>query len=122
MIAALALTLAPASAAPQWVAIGVSGSELRVFVDRHSLRDTAGLRYATVRIGSPRSIAGPVVLVYQHEAFDCRAKTWRLLSYDARDAGEKVVRRGTPTGAAAMMVPTTRGTIGSAVLEAVCGA
>ena len=122
MIAVLALTLATGSAAPDWVAIGVSGSELRVFVDRKSVRDVAGLRHATVRIGSPRSIAGPIVLVYQREAFDCRAKTWRLLSYDARDADDKVVRRGTPSGPAAAMVPTSRGTIGGAVVEAVCGA
>lgn len=88
-----------------------------MFVERVSLRVTGDRRTARVRIGSPGAISGAVVLVYQDEEIDCAGRTWRLAAFDARDADGRTVRRGVGTAPA---LPVTAGTIGDAVVAAVC--
>ena len=119
MIAAAALLLDAGGAGPPgaWAPVGVTDSRLRVFVERPSVKVKGERRTARVRIGSPRTIAGPIVLVYQDEEIDCRARTWRLAAFDARDADGRSVRRG---ASAAPAIPVVGGTIGDAVVSAVC--
>ena len=118
MIAAAATLLLAATDPPgAWLPIGVSDSRLRIFVQRDSLRVYGDRRVARIRIGSPGTITGSIVLVYQDEAIDCRARSWRLVAFDARDADGRVVKRGAvdkPT------LPVVAGTIGAAVVSAVC--
>lgn len=111
---------AAAAVVATWVPIGVSDSRLRVFYDRASLRAAGDHRSVRIRIGAPRRIAGPIVLVYQDEELDCRARTWRLVSFDARDADDRLVR-SSPIGATpGAALPAIEGTIGGEVVRAVC--
>ncbi|WP_375392548.1 surface-adhesin E family protein [uncultured Sphingomonas sp.] len=111
------LLAASPDAVGAWAPVGVTDSRLRVFVERSSVRVSGDRRTARVRIGSPGAIAGPIVLVYQDEEVDCRARTWRLAAYDARDADDRIVRQGKSAAAA---LPVVEGTIGEAVLSTVC--
>nr|WP_174280284.1 hypothetical protein [Sphingomonas bacterium] len=70
-----------------------------------------------MRIGSPGTITGAIVLVYQDEEIDCAARTWRLLAFDARDADGRTVQRGASTAPA---LPVTSETIGGRVVRTVC--
>ena len=115
LIAALSLWGADAPGA--WVPVGVSASRLRVFVERASVRIDGARRTARIRIGSPGAIAGPIVVAYQDEEIDCRARTWRLAAFDARDEAGRVVRSGQSAGLA---FPVVAGTIGDAVVRTVC--
>ena len=116
MIAALLLAAADPPGA--WASIGVTDSRLRVFIERASLRVDGDQRFARIRIGSPTSMAGAIVLGYPDEAIDCRARTWRLVAFDARDADDHIVKQGRATAAA---IPVVAGTIGDAVVRAGCG-
>lgn len=109
-----------AGTAPQWIPVGVSGSRLRVFVDRRSIERAGGLVAATVRIGSPAAIAGRIVVVYQHEQFDCPGRRWRLLSYEGVDAAGTIVsRRGRATPPPPFL-PVQPDSIGETTLDTVC--
>lgn len=116
MILAAAL-LAGSDPPGAWVPVGVSGSHLRVFVERASLRVTGERRSARVRIGSPKTITGSIVVVFQDEEIDCHTHSWRLVAYEARDAAGHTVSGGRPTGAALVVVP---GTIGDQVVSTIC--
>lgn len=116
MIAAL---LVAAYAVP-WVPVGVSRSHLHVFVERASVRDAGGHRFARIRIGPPGAITGAIVLVYQDEEIDCAAKTWRLLAFDARDASGATVKRSEADHPAGAMLPAVPGTIGGEAVATVC--
>lgn len=116
MIAAL---LAAAYAVP-WVPVGVSQSHLHVFVERASVHDASGHRFARIRIGSPGTITGAIVLVYQDEEVDCAASTWRLLAFDARDANGTTVKRSDADHPPSAMMPAVPGTIGGEAVATVC--
>lgn len=109
--------VAPAPPA-HWIPVGVSRSRLRVFVDRAGLREAGGHRFARVRIGSPGAIVGAIVLVYQDEEIDCRARRWRLTGFEAQDADGKVVRREKLPPA--QMLAANAGSIGGEVVATVC--
>lgn len=115
MIAALSLTLA--QPAPAWEFIGTTNSGLRMFVDRASVRSVNDLVEATVRLGSPTRIVGDVVEVTERDQLDCARRRWRMLEFDALDAGGSVVRHGTPGGG---MLPVEAGSMGDAIRQAVC--
>lgn len=108
------------TAVAPWVPVGITDTRLRVFFERASIRDVDQRRLARIRIGSPRTIAGPIVLVYQDEEIDCAAKTWRLLSFDARDAENRIVKRSVPGAHAGAVLPGLAGTVGGEVVAAVC--
>lgn len=103
-----------------WIPVGISDTRLRVFFEAGSVRDQAGHRFARVRIGSPQRIAGPIVLVYQDEEFDCEARTWRLVGFDARDTDDRVVKRSRANAPPSAMLPGVAGTLGGEVIAAVC--
>lgn len=117
MIVALALVLAPPQPAPDWEFIGTTSSGLRMFIDRASLRSADGLVEATVRIGSPTSIAGDVVEVTERNQLDCRGRRWRMLEFEAFGADGTVVKRGRPGGA---MLPVRQDSMGATIRDAVC--
>ena len=100
--------------------VGVSRSRLRVFVERASVHDVGGHRFARIRIGSPGAITGAIVLVYQDEEIDCAARAWRLLGFDAQDAEGKTVKRSAADYPAGAMLPAVAGTIGGEVVASVC--
>lgn len=123
MIAGRLATLAAVMGAmpdPAWAPVGVSHSHLHIFVERASVRDDHGHRFARVRIGSPGAIAGPIVLVYQDEEVACGDQRWRLLGYDARDAAGATVERSDPATPPGAMLPAVPGTIGGEVVGTVC--
>lgn len=115
MIAALGLALA--QPAPAWEFIGTTSSGLRMFVDRASVRAAAGTTAATVRIGSPTAIVGDIVEVTEHDEIDCAGDRWRMLAFEAVDAGGAVVKLGRPGGD---MLPVREGSMGAAIRDAVC--
>lgn len=107
-------------AAAAWIPVGISDTRLRIFFEARSVREQAGRRFARVRIGSPQRIAGPIVLVYQDEEIDCKARTWRLIGFDARDADDRVMKRADTRKPGDAMLPGLPGTIGGEVIAAVC--
>lgn len=115
MIAPLLLAIAAA-----WIPVGISDTRLRVFFDSGSVHDQAGHRFVRVRIGAPQRIAGPIVLAYQDEEIDCKARTWRLIGFDARDADDRVVNRSGTNAPPSAMLPGVAGTLGGEVIAAVC--
>ncbi|WP_174292283.1 surface-adhesin E family protein [Sphingomonas bacterium] len=115
----IALVLA-AAAAPMWVPVGMTASRLRVFVDKASLHEVEGRRQVRVRLGAPTAITGRIVLVYQDEEFDCRARQWRMLAFEAQDEDGKVVQRSTPAAAPPPLLPALDHTIGGEVARTVC--
>ena len=114
------IALALLAGTAMWIPVGVTGSKLRVFVDRTSVRLVGRHRFARVRLGSPGVITGSVVIVYQDEDIDCRDGTWRLVGYDARDANGRVVERRGSVKRASSALPAVAGTIGGAVVATVC--
>lgn len=68
-------------------------------------------------MGSPRTITGRIVLVYQQQEFDCAARRWRMTGFDARDADDLTVQRKSLDGP---MLLAESGTIAARALETVC--
>lgn len=108
------------AAAAQWVPVGVSGSQLHVFVDRGSVVARGDLREAVVRIGSPRTITGRIAIVYELEQFDCQRRQWRLISYRGVDADRRVVANKPPAAVPPPMLDVQPDSLGERVLETVC--
>jgi hypothetical protein len=112
--------LLSAGLAPLWIPVGVSGSRLHVFVDQRSVERHDGLVEAVVRIGSPTSITGKIVIVYQSEQFDCSGRRWRLTAYEGVDANGTVVSRKTRPATLPPLMPVQPNSIGYATLDTVC--
>ena len=119
MSAALAL-LAASVAAPNWASVGISETGLRIFIDRNSVRDVAGLRQVRVRLGSPRTIMRNIVEVRQDEEFDCTGNRWRLVGYEALDENDKVVARSAPDHARGALLTIDDKSINGAVRDFIC--
>ena len=117
---ALLLGATTPQAAPHWVPIGVSQSRLHLFVDQNSLKPSGTLIDATIRMGSPTSVTGKVVLVYQYEEFDCTARRWRLTGYEGVDASGAVIVRSSHKASAPPLLPVENGSMGEENLETVC--
>ena len=114
------MMIAPLLLTEAWIPVGLSDTRLRAFYDGASVRDVGGHRQARIRIGSPTRIAGPIVLVYQDEDIDCAARTWSLVDYDARDENDRTVNRTAPGAPPRPPVPAVVGTMGDAIMTAVC--
>ena len=118
MFASLAIAIADPG--PSWDYIGMSQSGLRIFVDRASVMVVGSTRDVMVRLGSPGTITGKIVVVQQRQEQVCAAKRWRQLSYRAFDADGNVVAQS-PTGAAPTpSLPVEPDSISEAVHDAVC--
>jgi hypothetical protein len=98
----------------------MSQSGLRIFVDRASVATAGAIRDVMVRLGSPGTITGKVVVVQQREEQDCTAKRWRQLSYKAFDADGNVVSQSDVATPATRSLPLEPNSISEAVHDAVC--
>ena len=108
MFASLAIAIADPS--PSWDYIGMS----------QSVTVVGSTRDVMVRLGSPGTITGKIVVVQQRQEQVCAAKRWRQLSYRAFDADGNVVAQS-PTGAAPTpSLPVEPDSISEAVHDAVC--
>lgn len=100
--------------------IGVTNSSVRILVDTRSIQPSGPLRTATIRLGSPRSLAGRIVETRQYQRFDCAARRWALLGYEAYDENGKVIDRKPSGSASASMESVTTNSLGETVLDFVC--
>jgi hypothetical protein len=103
-----------------WEHIGESNSGLHIFIDRASISTTGHVRRVTVRLGSPRTLVGKIVLVYQVEDVDCGSSRWRQVAFRALDEDGKVVASSAPGSPPTAFLDIQPGSISEAVLDAVC--
>ncbi|BAI96728.1 hypothetical protein Sj15T_11830 [Sphingobium sp. TA15] len=108
------------SQSEQWEMIGTTNSGVRILVDAGSIQSSGPERTATIRLGSPGSLAGKIVEARQYERFDCATRHWALLGYVAYADDGSVVDHKSPGPAPATMAPVVPDTIGEAVLDFVC--
>jgi hypothetical protein len=109
-----------AATAPIWIPVGVSNSRLRVFVDQRSVERHDGLIEAVVRLGSPTSVTGKIVIAYQSEQFDCAGRCWRLIAYEGVDAGGAIISSKARPAMLPPLLVVQPNSIGEATLDTVC--